>query len=276
MSINRYLKALEPELAQRALATSAGSLTRLGSIKERDTSLDKAASKNGLVPLQRRRDSDISMASDDLEQGDTAAIASLTEALPLGSPKTRLYKVWGDLQKDDNRSQTAPMPLQETSLARPMTAPELTHPVQRAQDIPAWLRCLQRQQHKHQCPHGDRDEGDANADDGENEDSPILTDATTAFARMCVDLNLTPEPIIVHSDTTMKHLNLAHKGLGDKYGLVVAQCLLNFPDLEVLNVRDNRFTDESMDQLLSNAIRIRSLRVLNLSENKIDMDSADG
>ena len=72
------------------------------------------------------------------------------------------------------------------------------------------------------------------------------------------------------------NLDLAHKGLGDKYGLVVAQCLLNFPDLEVLNVRDNRFTDESMDQLLSNAIRIRSLRVLNLSENKIDMDSADG
>lgn len=50
---------------------------------------------------------------------------------------------------------------------------------------------------------------------------------------------------------TMRHapmcqVNLAHQGMGDVMGSILADCLVGLPLMRELNLRDNRLTDKGL------------------------------
>jgi len=67
-------------------------------------------------------------------------------------------------------------------------------------------------------------------------------------------------------------IDLSHQGIGDEFGLVLAQCLNDVPHVQYINLADNRLTDKSLVPILQ---RLGTdLLFLNLSQNKIDEEAS--
>ncbi|CAM9700959.1 unnamed protein product, partial [Ectocarpus sp. 12 AP-2014] len=90
------------------------------------------------------------------------------------------------------------------------------------------------------------------------------------FLRDTLARGITPSPTMMRSRKDPHTLDLGFQGLGDQIGLSLAPTLPLLPNLASLNLRENRLTDASLDNILAEAVRLECLTSLDLSCNKID------
>ncbi len=117
-------------------------------------------------------------------------------------------------------------------------------------------------------------------DEGAGEAWDVLSKAIpgsprTKYLTCCIREDLKPLPnLIIRRDYTTI-LDLSHFGMGDEIGKVLAESLQYLPFIEAINLNDNNLTDDSLQYLIESIIAIKSLKVLNLSRNKIDGYSSE-
>ncbi|CAM9358212.1 unnamed protein product, partial [Discosporangium mesarthrocarpum] len=95
------------------------------------------------------------------------------------------------------------------------------------------------------------------------------------FLRGIIQQGLPPMPVMVMKSKNPRELNLGKelptlRLLGDKVGISLAVALPGIPQLESLNIRDNRLTDLSLVQIMASTIQMDRLTSLDVSCNKID------
>jgi Ran GTPase-activating protein (RanGAP) involved in mRNA processing and transport len=71
------------------------------------------------------------------------------------------------------------------------------------------------------------------------------------------------------------HFNIAHKGIGDEYMIVLAKSLPKLPMIRHVNVADNRLTDASLCEVIRAVSEMPGLRSLDLSSNTIDEKASE-
>ncbi|CAN0124222.1 unnamed protein product, partial [Heterosigma akashiwo] len=98
--------------------------------------------------------------------------------------------------------------------------------------------------------------------------------ARTRFLFGCVEAGLAPRANLILRKLRTKEVNLAHQGMGDELGVVLARSLEDLPLVARLNLTDNRLTDRALVPLLR-AVRARNdVLELDLSQNKLDEDAS--
>ena len=103
----------------------------------------------------------------------------------------------------------------------------------------------------------------------------IQSSPRTKYLSGCIRDGLLPLPNLILRKNFTKAINLAHMGIGDKMGRVLAECLQELPIIESVNLNDNNLTDDSLKYLIDALVNIKTLTSLDLSRNKIDGDSSD-
>lgn len=98
----------------------------------------------------------------------------------------------------------------------------------------------------------------------------VLVSPRTRYITHCLQAGLTPLPHMILRREYTTTLNLAHYALGDVMGRILAHCLCDLPCLEHIDLNDNQLTDDSLQFIIQAIISIPTIRVLNLSRNKID------
>lgn len=63
-------------------------------------------------------------------------------------------------------------------------------------------------------------------------------------------------------------VNLAHEGMGDVVGGILADCLVGLPLMRELNLRDNRLTDKGLMPLVK--VRMRCRTLIKMSSGLVD------
>jgi len=101
-----------------------------------------------------------------------------------------------------------------------------------------------------------------------------ITSPRTKYLAGCMKNNLNPRASLVLRKHMSKRLELQHHGFGDKMGKLLAECLVNLPFIESINIADNMLTDVGMGPIILAAVNISSLLELNLSQNEIGPVSA--
>lgn len=102
---------------------------------------------------------------------------------------------------------------------------------------------------------------------------PPLSPRSTYLAG-CLRDRLNPRAVMMVRKTFTKCLDLRNQSLGDKMGLILAECVQRMPYLESLNLDDNRLTDRSLAPILKALVNVAGFLQLNLSNNKLDDDSS--
>ena len=105
--------------------------------------------------------------------------------------------------------------------------------------------------------------------------SAIQSSPRTKYLSGCIRDGLLPLPNLILRKNFTKSIHLAHMGIGDKMGRVLAECLQELPLIESVNLNDNNLTDDSLKYLIDALVTIKTLTSLDLSRNKIDGDSSD-
>jgi Leucine-rich repeat (LRR) protein len=101
-----------------------------------------------------------------------------------------------------------------------------------------------------------------------------ITSPRTKYLAGCMKNNLNPRASLVLRKHMSKRLELQHHGFGDEMGKLLAECLVNLPFIESINIADNMLTDVGMGPIILAAVNISSLLELNLSQNEIGPVSA--
>ncbi|CAM9587870.1 unnamed protein product, partial [Discosporangium mesarthrocarpum] len=96
----------------------------------------------------------------------------------------------------------------------------------------------------------------------------------TKYICCCMDSEVAPRANIIIRKLHTTKVNLAHQGMGDLMGGILAECLVGLPLMRELSLRDNRLTDKSLMSIIK-AIKLRhDLLALDLSENKFDRQAS--
>jgi len=101
-----------------------------------------------------------------------------------------------------------------------------------------------------------------------------ITSPRTKYLAGCMKNNMNPRASLVLRKHMSKRLELQHHGFGDEMGKLLAECLVNLPFIESINIADNMLTDVGMGPIILAAVSISSLLELNLSQNEIGPVSA--
>ncbi|CAM9361361.1 unnamed protein product, partial [Ectocarpus sp. 12 AP-2014] len=127
-----------------------------------------------------------------------------------------------------------------------------------------------------QSESGDRGSGVDEGDEHERElakalenDDRQITSRTKYLVR-CMERNVAPRAHVIIRKTHTTKVNLAHQGMGDVMGGILADCLIELPLMRELNLRDNRLTDKGLKPLVKAIKQRHDLHALDLSENKLD------
>ncbi|CAM9314633.1 unnamed protein product, partial [Ectocarpus fasciculatus] len=100
-------------------------------------------------------------------------------------------------------------------------------------------------------------------------DGRQITSRTKYLVR-CMERNVAPRAHVIIRKTHTTKVNLAHQGMGDVMGGILADCLVDLPLTRELNLRDNRLTDKGLRPLVKAIKQRHDLYALDLSENKLD------
>ena len=102
------------------------------------------------------------------------------------------------------------------------------------------------------------------------DDAGIPISPRSAYIDACFRDGLNPRPSLVLRKGLTKKLDLSHQGIGDKLGSVLAECILNLPYLQSLNVSDNRLTDTSLGPIMQALVQMPNILHVDLSNNVMD------
>ena len=94
------------------------------------------------------------------------------------------------------------------------------------------------------------------------------------FISSCIREGLNPRASLVLRKRMSTHLKLSHLSIGDKVAIILAESLVDLPDVESIDISDNVLTDLSLEPLLKAVSTISSLKELNLSSNVIGPKAA--
>lgn len=94
------------------------------------------------------------------------------------------------------------------------------------------------------------------------------------FISSCVREGLNPRASLVLRKRMSTHLNLSHLSIGDKVAKILAESLVDLPDVESIDISDNVLTDLSLVPFLKSVSTISTLKELNLSSNVIGPKAA--
>ncbi|CAM9396635.1 unnamed protein product [Pylaiella littoralis] len=92
----------------------------------------------------------------------------------------------------------------------------------------------------------------------------------TKYLVRCMEHNIAPRAHVIIRKTYTTQVNLAHQGMGDVMGKILADCLVELPLMRKLNLRDNRLTDKGLMPIVKAIKQRHDLHALDLSENKLD------
>ena len=106
-------------------------------------------------------------------------------------------------------------------------------------------------------------------------DLTIPLSPRTRFLAMSVNDNMNPRASLILRKRMGKEINIAHMAIGNKIAAILADCLGDMPFIESLNVNNNALTDEGVAQILQACKKIKGLKRLNISRNKMDDDGSD-
>jgi len=101
----------------------------------------------------------------------------------------------------------------------------------------------------------------------------------TVFLYGCIQardgLGLPPRMTpIIRKSRTIK-INLSHQGMGDELAEVFANALVDLPEVQRIDVSDNRLSDEGVLRIVEALMDKKDLLSLNLGYNKIDGEAAE-
>eukprot|EP00903_Cladosiphon_okamuranus_P020889 g19182.t1 len=111
--------------------------------------------------------------------------------------------------------------------------------------------------------------GDSLSNAPGEDDQHDLTSRTRYLVR-CMENNVAPRAHVIIRKTHTTKVNLAHQGMGDVMGGILADCLVGLPLMRELNLRDNRLTDKGLMPIVKAIKQRHDLYSLDLSENKLD------
>jgi hypothetical protein len=89
------------------------------------------------------------------------------------------------------------------------------------------------------------------------------------FISSCIREGLNPRASLVLRKRISPHLKYSHLSIGDKVAGILAESLVDLPDVESIDISDNVLTDISLEPFLAAISTISSLTMLNLSSNII-------
>ncbi|CAM9155601.1 unnamed protein product, partial [Hapterophycus canaliculatus] len=92
----------------------------------------------------------------------------------------------------------------------------------------------------------------------------------TKYLVRCMECNVAPRAHVIIRKTHTTKVNLAHQGMGDVMGAILADCLVGLPLMRELNLRDNMLTDKGLMPIVKAIKQRHDLYALDLSENKLD------
>jgi Ran GTPase-activating protein (RanGAP) involved in mRNA processing and transport len=95
------------------------------------------------------------------------------------------------------------------------------------------------------------------------------------FLNGCIKNHLPPRAVAVIRRNISTTLNLAHVGIGDVLGILLAKSLASIPGLNSLNLEDNNLTDPGLTAVLNSLSGNPKLEELNIGSNKIDDEAAE-
>lgn len=96
----------------------------------------------------------------------------------------------------------------------------------------------------------------------------------TRFISTCITEGLNPRASLVIRRHMSTHLKLSHYSIGDKVACILAESLVDLPEIESIDISDNILTDVSLEPLLLAITNISGLVELNLSSNTIGPKAA--
>ena len=105
-----------------------------------------------------------------------------------------------------------------------------------------------------------------------NSENPLAGEPLSPRSRYldaCLREGLNPRASMIVRKGFAKGLDLAHHGIGDHMGKVLAECLLTMPFLESIVLADNNLTDVSLGPLVQALVRIPTILHVDLSNNVV-------
>lgn len=120
-----------------------------------------------------------------------------------------------------------------------------------------------------------QDDAAFNAGDDQSSNSLSTSSPRTIYLGGCIKEGLNPRSKLIIRKEFTTELALAHYGIGDEMGKILAECIHELPLIESIDLSDNSLTDASLKYLVDSMTRIPSLTHLNLSKNKIDGESSE-
>jgi len=96
----------------------------------------------------------------------------------------------------------------------------------------------------------------------------------TKYIDNCMKQRLNPRASLMIRKRVSSELVLKNLGIGDKMAKTIADSLLDIPNVESINLADNRLTDEGMSPILAALVTLPTLYELNLSQNEVGSDTS--
>ena len=97
----------------------------------------------------------------------------------------------------------------------------------------------------------------------------------TKFISNCMERNINPRASLILRKKLDTTIDLQHIGMGDMVASLLATCLADLPQVEVINVNNNNLTDSGVYDILTSVSKLTTLKTLNLSRNKMDTKASD-
>jgi Ran GTPase-activating protein (RanGAP) involved in mRNA processing and transport len=103
---------------------------------------------------------------------------------------------------------------------------------------------------------------------------PVPLTPRSRYIQNCIRSKLNPRAFLIlrKSDTT--ELLLSHMGIGDKMGKAVADSFKDLPQVKVVDISDNNFTDKSLAPIIHALHTNMGVEDLNVSQNSVGTKSS--
>jgi hypothetical protein len=109
--------------------------------------------------------------------------------------------------------------------------------------------------------------GDFNVTDTEHPEDLQAISPRTRFLASCIKEQLNPRPSLLLRKKETTKLDLKHQGMNDSLAKAFAKSLQSLPDVDSINIADNRLTDIGLTPILQAILDLSTLKELNLSQN---------
>jgi Ran GTPase-activating protein (RanGAP) involved in mRNA processing and transport len=102
-----------------------------------------------------------------------------------------------------------------------------------------------------------------------------LLSPRSRFLAGCLKAKKNPRASLLLRKKLNKKIKLSHMAIGNEVASLLSECLCDMPYIEELDINNNALTDKGVAAILEAIVPIKTLKILNISRNKMDDDAAD-